>query len=210
MRREVSALIEQARSTGAIKDDAARLASNAIYMDREDALLANRLVCQGADPASLELVLRGAISEPVMHAHREGPGSLSIDDRRRWLVLASKSWDEAVEGSVADKVRHFISSIEWLRSATNEQKEAAAAEELHRILDLPYEIEAVAGVVCRVYRNDSGFASAYWSGHAYAAVRTQAGDILIGSSDVPLADHGFDMSGLKVKSPTFAILEAKE
>jgi hypothetical protein len=214
VRKFIAMTIEEARRAGAIGSDNARLATAALNLDAPDAMLANRLVVQGSDPASLENYLgyldgrdRQSASAAIMRAHHRGPGCLNSEERRRWLVLASQSRDEAHEGTVFSKVEQFMAAVDWLRRATSEEKEAAASEELHRILDLPYEIEAVAGVVTRVYTDDSGFAAAYWSGHEYAAVRTEAGDILIGSSDRTLEAHGFDVSRLKMLSPTFGILE---
>jgi len=201
--------IEEARKNGLIENETANLTAAALKMEGEDALFANRVVSRGSDPASLELALTGQISEPVMRAHRMGPGSLSIEEREAWLVLASVSIDEhaAADISVTKKFEQFHESLKWLETATDEAKKAAAEEELKKILAIPYEEEDVRGVKMRVYTSDRGFAAAYWSGEGYAAVKE--GELtFVGSQEQPLEEIGVKVD--KQLSPTFGIIFEKK
>ena len=67
---EILSLIEKARKAGLVGDDQARVASVALDLEGNDALLACRLIAQGADPASLDYLDTGEIAPKVMDAHR--------------------------------------------------------------------------------------------------------------------------------------------
>jgi hypothetical protein len=51
---KLQAAIEEARRSGALSNDAARAASVVLTLEGHDAMLACRVVAQGADPASIE------------------------------------------------------------------------------------------------------------------------------------------------------------
>lgn len=202
---EAREAIEKLRRDGLLNNDAAQLATAALDLSGDDALLANRLVSRGSDPGSLQLVVEGKISEPIMRAHRQGPGCLNEDEKWEWLELAAKSLDENADAglSVGAKVKQFMEAADWLKRATPQEKRQAAEEQLKTILALPYEDGEVRGVRMRIYESDAGFASAYWSGEEFAAVKE--GDLtFVGSKGKALADVGVKVD--KQLSPTFGII----
>ncbi len=197
--------IEDLRKLGTIDNESANLASFALTLKGDEALLANRIVSRGSDPASLELVLNGEISEPVMRAHRRGPGALTELEREKWLLLASQSLDENADNglSVIEKIQQFDEAIHWLKTASDEQKKEAIHTTLDSILQIPYEEAEISGLRMRVYESDKGFASAYWSGEDFAAVKE--GDLtFVGSKAKSLDEIGVKVD--KQLSPTFGII----
>lgn len=201
---EIIGKIEEMRKKGLLNNEAANLASDALKLEGDEALLANRLVSRGSDPASLELALNGKINEPTMRAHRMGPGALKDDERRPWLVLAAASIDEtgAADVPVSQKFKQFYDAMKWLETAPQEEKDAAAQKELEKILNIPFEEGEVNGVKMRIYTSDRGFASAYWSGEEFAAVK-EGKLTFIGSQGKSLEELGIKVD--KQLSPTFGI-----
>lgn len=206
--KEIGEKIEEARKNCLIGSETANLAAKALTLEGDEALFANRVVSRGSDPASLELALNGKISEPTMRAHSMGPGALKDDERNPWLVLASVSIDEhaAADLPPTEKFKQFYKALQWLETATAEEKSAAADKELQKILSIPFEEEEVSGVRMRVYRSDRGFASAYWSGEEFAAVK-EGGLIFVGSKGKTLEEIGVTVD--KQLSPTFGIIFEK-
>jgi len=205
MLKEIGELIEKGRKAGFIENESANLAVDALKLTGNEALFANRLVSRGSDPASLELALTGNISEPIMRAHRFGPGVLKGEERERWLILSSVSLDEhsAADLPPTTKFKQFHQALKWLETATDEEKKAAAERELKKILELPFGEEEIRGVKMRVYDSDLGFASAYWSGQEFAAVR-EGRTVFVGSQRRTLDEIGVKVD--KQLSPTFGII----
>lgn len=205
---EIKGKIEEARVNGLLINESAYLTSCAIDLEGDEALFANRVISRGSDPASLELALNGEISEPTMRAHKMGPGSLKEEEKESWLVLASASIDEHSKEdlSVTEKFEQFRKAVNWLETASDEEKKEAADEEMQKILNIPFEEEEIAGVKMRVYTTDRGFASAYWSGEEYAAVK-QGNLTFVGSQEKSLEQIGAKVD--KQLSPTFGIIFEK-
>lgn len=203
--KEILEKIEAARKNKLIDNEAANLATDALRLTGNEAMFANRVVSRGSDPASLEMALTGEISEPTMRAHRNGPGSLKPEERTKWLELASASLDENAAANLppSEKFKQFTKAVEWLQTASDEDKQKAADTELQKILSIPYEEGNVGGVPMRIYASDRGFASAYWSGQEYSAVKE--GEItFVGSQKRPLQEIGVCVD--KELSPNFGII----
>ena len=202
---DISGLVEKSRKAGFVGNESANLVADALTLEGDEALFANRIVSRGSDPASLELALTGKISEPIMRAHRLGPGSLKEEERERWLILASVSLDEHSEAELPPtrKFAQFNEALNWLKSATDEEKKEAAEEELRKILALPFEDGEVGGIKMRIYNSDKGFASAYWSGQEFAAVK-EGQTTFVGSQGRTLDEIGVKVN--KQLSPTFGII----
>ncbi len=206
--KEVNTKIDELRKGRLIENDTANLATETLKLEGNEALFANRILSRGSDPASLELALKGEISEPIMRAHKMGPGSLNNEEKFEWLVLAAVSIDEhaASELPPTKKFQQFHKALNWLETATEEDKKIAADKELEKILNIPFEEGEIGGVKMRLYKSDRGFASAYWSGEEFAAV--QDGDLtFVGSKEKTLAEIGVSVD--KELSPTFGIIFKK-
>lgn len=206
--KEIGQKIEEARKNRLIDNETANLVAEALKLEGTEALFANRVISRGSDPASLELALKGEISEPTMRAHSMGPGALKDDERESWLVLASASIDEH---STADlpptkKFEQFHQALKWLETASEEEKKNAADKEMQKILGIPFEDGEVNGVKMRIYTSDRGFASAYWSGEEFAAVK-EGGLTFVGSKGKTLEEIGVKVD--KQLSPTFGIIFEK-
>ena len=206
--KEIGQMIEAARKKGLINNESANLASHAIELEGDEAMFANRIISRGSDPASLELALSGKISESTMRAHRSGPGSLKEDEKEPWLILAAASMDENEKSElpVTEKFKQFHEALNWLKDAPEEEKKEAANTELQKILSLPFEEGEINGVKMRIYTSDRGFASAYWSGNDFAAVK-QGKLTFIGSQEKTLDEIGVKVD--KQLSPTFGIIFEK-
>lgn len=206
--KEIGQKIEEARKNRLIDNETANLASDALKLEGNEAMFANRLISRGSDPASLELAWKGEIGEPTMRAHRQGPGSLSAEERDPWLVLASASLDEhsASELPPTKKFEQFHQALKWLETASDEDKKGAASRELQKILEIPFEEGEIAGVKMRIYTSDRGFASAYWSGEEFAAVK-EGNLTFVGSQKKTLEEIGVKVD--KQLSPTFGIIFGK-
>lgn len=206
---DIGTQIEAARKNRLIDNETANLVTSALKLEGLEALFANRVLSRGSDPASLELALHGKISEPVMRAHTTGPGSLKTEEREPWLILASASLDEhsAAELSPTKKFEQFHKALTWLETASDDEKKIAADKELEKILHIPFEQGEVSGVNMRVYTSDRGFASAYWSGEEFAAVK-EHGLTFVGSQGRPLQEIGVNVD--KQLSPTFGIIFEKK
>jgi len=206
--KEISQKIEEARKNRLIDNETVNLVTDALKLEGDEAMFANRVLSRGSDPASLELALNGKISEPTMRAHRMGPGSLSAEEKEPWLVLAAASLDENSSADLppTKKFEQFHQALKWLESATDEEKKEAADKELQKILDIPFEDGEVAGVKMRIYTSDRGFASAYWSGEEYAAVK-EGKLTFVGSQSKTLEEIGVKVD--KQLSPTFGIIFEK-
>lgn len=200
--------IESARKEGYLSNEVANLMTASSQLEGDEALFANRLISRGSDPASLELVWKGQISEPIMRAHTMGPGTLNDEERRDWLVLASISLDENSESDlpVTTKFKQFHDALTWLETSTEEEKDSAAKQEFEKIKSIPFEDGEVAGIKMRVYTSDRGFAAAYWSGEDFAAVK-EGSLTFVGSKDKPLEALGIKVD--KQLSPTFGIIFEK-
>jgi len=201
---EIFGKIEDMRKKGLLNNEAANLASDALKLEGNEALLANRLVSRGSDPASIEMALNGNISEPTMRAHTMGPGALNEEERKPWLVLAAASIDEHATADlpVSEKFKQFYEALKWMETAPQEEKDAAAQKEMEKILAIPFEEGEVRGVKMRVYTSDRGFASAYWSGEEFAAVK-QGNLTFVGSQGKSLEELGIKVD--KQLSSTFGI-----
>ncbi len=206
---EISERIEDARKGGLIDNEVANLVTDSLQLSGEDALFANRVISRGSDPASLELAMTGTVSEATMRAHTLGPGALSEDEKGSWLVLAAASIDENAKADlpITEKFNQFRKAVNWLETASDEEKKEAANAELQKILNLPFKVENIGGVNMQVYTSDRGFASAYWSGKGYAAVK-QGNMIFVGSQEKPLEEIGVKVD--KQLSPTFGIIFEKK
>lgn len=205
---EINNKIEEARKNGLLNNESANLASHVIELEGNEALFANRVISRGSDPASLELALKGKISEPTMRAHQMGPGSLKEEEKEPWLVLAAASIDEHSKADlpVTEKFKQFHEAVNWLETASKNEKKEAADKELQKILNIPFEDGEVNGVQMRIYTSDRGFASAYWSGEEYAAVK-QGNLTFVGSQEKSLEEIGVKVD--KQLSPTFGIVFEK-
>lgn len=204
-------MIETARRSGRIGNDAARAASIALGLKGDDAMLACRLIAQGSDPASLELVATGAVSAPIAQAHRQGPGGLTGADRDRWLLLAAASHDEARESSLLDRVRGFVRGLREVEEAGRDADKARAMieREERRIMASPYRMATISGRKMRLYESDLGFAAAYWSDESCAAVLGSYGGkpyVAVGSNGVTLESLGVVVE--KLLAPSFGIIES--
>lgn len=203
--KEIKDRIEDARKNRLIDNEVANLVSDALELGGNDALFANRVISRGSDPASLELAMTGTVSDATMRAHNEGPGALTEDEKEDWLVLAAASIDENAKADlpITEKFNQFRKAVNWLENASEEEKKEAAQKELEKILNLPFTMENIGGVDMQVYTSDRGFASAYWSGKEYAAVK-QGSMTFIGSQEKSLKDIGVEVD--KELSPTFGII----
>jgi hypothetical protein len=200
--------IESARRAGKINNEAARAASVALTLTGDDAMLANRILAQGADPASIQYLATGSVSPCIALAHKQGPGSLTGADRRLWLSLAGLSVDESKSSDLRDRVLRLAGAIRALREDTQASEDARVAEKEREIASLPYTLGVVGGREMRVYRGDLGFAAAYWAGEPCAAVLSTyngAPYLAVGSNGTPLADLGVTVG--KPIAPCFGIVE---
>lgn len=204
--KRIQGEIETARKARLIGNEKANLVSYSLGLNDADALFANRVISRGSDPASLEQAWKGTISEATMRAHKEGPGSLKMEEREDWLVLASVSIDEhdAADLSPVEKFRQFHEALKWLETSTPEEKKASAEKELQKILNLPFTEGEIRGVKMRIYTSDRGFASAYWSGEGFAAVKEGGKSIFVGSKERTLEEIGVKVD--KQLTPTFGII----
>jgi hypothetical protein len=170
-------MIEDARQKKLLTNDQARAASVALGLEGDEAMLASRLMSGGADPASLQYLERGSVSEKVALAHYAGPGVFTADDPERedYLGLCALSADESQRVSLRERVNHYVESL----SIPIDVLPDLARDELASIMSLPFStvtLKDIGGdnhlgeVSLRVYKSDRGFANAYWSGVAYAAV----------------------------------------
>jgi hypothetical protein len=170
-------LIEQARATRQLGNDQARAASVVLALEGDDAMLANRLISQGADPASLDYIDTGEVTPKIRQAHRNGPGVYEPGDPERmdYLALCALSADESQgTGTVRERLWVFFEAMRRLNHEDPEFQAAAMAElgrrELAKIENLPYSVATVGGRSMRVYVTDRGFAAAAWDGECCAAV----------------------------------------
>ena len=204
----IRADIEALRQEKVIGNEAANLASVALELQGDDAILANRLIVQGSDPLSIQLAATGEVSESVRAAHFQGPGSLKGDDKTEWLALASVSLDESQKTSlsVGEKVKQFLRAVQWFKGASDGEKRRAAHTEEKKIKALPYRTAKGCHlkVETRIYESDRGFAAAYWSGCEHAAVKSDDGLLFVGSQDRPLSEIGIEVD--KELSPQFGII----
>jgi hypothetical protein len=213
--KELLGKIEELRSRKLLTNEVARLVSYAVDTlnnpeHEDDAILANRLVVQGSDPLSLE-ILDGEVNEGTRLAHRVGPGVLKGKDKEWWLALAHISTDEATNAGVgvATRVRQFFDAFGHIYNLKNNpaQRQQAAHFMEDKIRNLPFTMEIVGGREMRVYNTDLGFAAAYWGGEDFAAVRSNQGYLMVGSRVESLKT--FDIMVDKELSPTFGLVFGK-
>ncbi|HET6494071.1 MAG TPA: hypothetical protein VFH61_01755 [Thermoleophilia bacterium] len=206
--------IEAARLAGTLNNDSARAASVALGLEGDDAMLANRLIAQGSDPASLEYVATGSVSAPVAHAHRNGPGSLEGEDRRSWLLLAALSVDESQDSTLRKRTGQFAQAVTFLNEGglwCGKDSDALIAAKEAEIRQLPHALLPVGGPFLPTYKADLGFAAAYWSGASAAAViGSHNGEtyVAVGSNGTPLVELGITVD--KPIAPCFGIIEDAE
>lgn len=206
--------IEDARKSGQLGNDAARAATVALGLTGNDAMLACRIIAQGADPASIEYLVTGQVSDTIALAHRQGPGSLTGKNKQQWLNLASLSADESKNSTLRDRFWLLADAVRTYNLMLDEGS-PLYADILHRameledkILSLPYTHHVIGGRKMRVYTADLGFAAAYWQGEPCAAVlSTYNGEpyISVGSNGPSLADLGVTVN--KLLSPCYGIIE---
>jgi hypothetical protein len=218
---KILALIEEARKSEQIGNDQARAASVALTLEGNEALLACRLVAQGADPASLDYLDTGEIAPEIMEAHRKGPGVFKQGDPRinDYLALCAMSDDESqgAGDSVRGRFFSFFRAMVRLENPDEEFK-AAAMEQLgraerERIDNLSFSVATVGGRSMRVYQTDRGFAAAAWDGESCAAALGVCDGKPYLSIGIPpyhptLADQGIRVD--KEHSPRFGILENED
>ena len=205
--KEVLAMIELLRKERKVSNDAANAATVALQLQGDEAMLVNRLINRGSDPASLQFAITGTVSEPVGRAHTQGPGSLREEELEDWLVLAAVSFpDDQKDAPPSAKVKQFINAVAWLRTAPNDERRERAAAEYEKIVSLPFERGVAGGVEMRIYNSDLGFVAAYWSGEEHAAVR-QGTNVFIGSSGRSLEELGAKVD--KTVTPQFGIIFGK-
>ncbi len=200
-------IIEQHRRDRKITNEQARLMEVVLSLQGDDQLLANRIVAQGADPASIEYACTGKISPSIRLAHAQGPGSLTGNDKKWWLYLAYLSADESKESSLRERITHFVTAVHSFTHDKLDRITTRAEAMEARITSLPFTVQDIQGKDVRVYESDLGFAAAYWSNLEYAAQKgVYNGEpyIALGSKSTPLADLGFTVT--KLISPTFGIL----
>jgi len=201
--------IEAARRDGHLNNDAARAASVALGLEGHDAMLANRVLAQGSDPASLEYLTTGAVSPHVDLAHRNGPGALDGEERQLWLVLAAVSADESKSSTLVERVRQMGEAVHTLLHEDTAVLAQMAVDKREEIECEPFRIAEVGGRKMRLYESDLGFAAAYWSGEPCAAVlgTDHAGRsyVAVGSNGTPLEELGVGVE--KPLAPCFGIIE---
>lgn len=206
--QNILAAIESARRAGTLSNDAARAASIALTLKGDDAMLAARIVAQGADPASIEYLATGEVSPAVALAHRNGPGPLTGEDRERWLALAALSADESQESTLRARVIGLAEGVHRFRTMGADERKALADGKRREIGALSSKLGTVGGREMRVYSSDLGFAAAYWDGEPCAAVLGSyngAPYLAVGSNGTPLADLGVTVG--KPLAPCFGIVE---
>lgn len=200
---EIVRVIEELRKQREVGNEVARLVTFALTElnkpeRQEEAILANRMIVQGADPYSIE-IYNEDVTEGVRSAHFSGPGKLTGKDKRRWLILAYLSEDEAANTGldVVQRVRRFFDFAKQARHVLQGQGEIdgkdgdqLAREMENDILSLPYVTREIGTRTMRLYESDRGFAAAYWDGEEFAAVRDADGLIFVGSQGASLADCG--------------------
>lgn len=215
--RRALALIEEARSVGELGNDQARAASVALRLSGDEAMLACRVVAQGADPASLDYLDVGEVSGGIAAAHRSGPSVFDVNDPALvdYLALCALSADEAAKGTVRSRVLGFARAVAVLALDNREPLlEAMGRAEREKIRALKYREAEVAGVWMRVYTTDRGFAAASWDGCPLAAVlgdhEVSGPYVAVGAPHwaPDLEDQG--VRGLRWLSPKFGILDAAE
>jgi len=121
---KILADIEAARKARQLNNEAANLATSALSLEGDEAMVGNRIVSRGSDPASLELIAFGKISDATRRARAKGPGCLTAEEREPWLVLAAASLDESGQAEIppSAKIAQFIEAVNWLRTATAIEK----------------------------------------------------------------------------------------
>ena len=207
MVQDIIQSIEDARKGGLLGNDAARAATVALGLTGNDAMLACRIIAQGADPASIEYLATGKVSDAIALAHRNGPGSLTGKDRQHWLNLAGLSADESKDSTLRDRFRGLANAIRIYRDDPRAMMVGGIIME-GKINGLPFTMQTIGGREMRLYTADLGFAAAYWQGEPCAAVLSSYNGkpyIAVGSNGTPLADLGVTVN--KTLAPCFGIIE---
>lgn len=199
--------------------------ADASLADSSFALLANRSLNQGADPAWLSMVVPDAVNTVASHlgltpeqadaaiklAHSAGPGAFKQDSPEEflWLVLAKHSIDEANKSAEPAKVlaasaRKMVQLEQYVASNPSFETDARAFRQ-QIIEEVKQEGSAALGTDIPLYANDLGFYVAYRTGHHAAAVRSKDGLFFYGTD----GSLTLEQSGIKVDkqlSPTFGIV----
>ena len=170
-------LIEASRIAGHLSNDQARAASLALVLEGHEAMLAARLLGNGGDPASVEYLATGEVSELVARAHVEGPGVYTdpyAQETGHYLLLCSQSEDEsAPTPTLRGRITRAVAGAGLIFRGVDERDLPVAvgliAGEREKIRRLPSAAMTIQGVETRLYASDRGFAHAYWQGHKHAA-----------------------------------------
>lgn len=211
----------------AVTRDQERVA-NEVLADQKYALLANRTLNQGADPAWLQMVAPEAVaviatsfglsSEQVNNAielaHKAGPAAFAIDspEEMLWLLLAKYSIDEAdkLEGPhkvVAASARKMV-ELEQYASGQHDFLADAQAYRTKILSEVISHEIASLGSGVPLYTSDLGFYAAYRTGNHVAAVRATDGLVFYGTDgSVTLEEAGITVD--KPLSKTFGIVFPK-
>lgn len=204
---DLRALIEKGRAARLLSNDVAMVLSETLKLSPDDAILANRILCQGSDPFSIQMVYQGSVEPSVRQAHMEGPGKLKGADKWEWLKLAALSADDskAQEFTLTERIRQFAWTQWALEFDPSSKLRQRAEEELEKIMNLPFVLERHApdAQLMRVYNSDRGFAAAYWAGEEFAAVRSPDGTMFIASQGRTLKELGILVN--KEITPCFGI-----
>ena len=205
--KKILDLINAAVAAGELDKNAARAAGIALGFVGDDAMLAVRVLADGADPASLEFLAYGRISDPIRLAHGRGPGSLVGEDRDEWLLLTAASVDESKVSTFRERVQGFTAGLLRMEAQESDGRVRAAdiQAQAARVAALPYTTETICGRAMRVYGEDLGFAAAYWAGEPCAAVRG-TGIMFVASSGTPLATIGVTIPEVGQRGPCFSVL----
>lgn len=213
--------LEQLSADKQISRDQERVVT-AVLQDPEQAMLANRLLNQGADPESLRKANPDAFRriadtlgfseeegiEVIQKAHHLGPAALEDGGRDEilWLLFASISVDESAKRNLADRLVQFGQAIESMNQMADETDEDLRMQALNYKTDILEKIKPIGhtpnGVP--IYNKDLGFFAAYRSGIQAAIVQADDGYDVVGTTpDTTLAEQG--LSAEKEISPHFGL-----
>lgn len=181
---DILALVEQARGSS-LSNEQANLIEFVIHLEsNDDQILANRVISRGADPFAIQYFATGEVQPHIRQAHIQGPGLLGGEERDDWLFLASLSADEHadVDVSLRRRLAELNIAADCYLNFDDEQRQEAVDKARNKIKNLPFTIERIGLHQTRVYTSDLGFASAYWGGLNFAAVRQLDGLIFVGTT----------------------------
>jgi hypothetical protein len=195
--------------------------SSSVLENPEYALLANRVMNQGADPESLRLIdpasfkalgeklgLDEAVSiQAIQTAHGKGPAALADGSKEEalWLILASLSLDESSGTPMAERLIHFGDSLRQLKALS--QKDADELMEIAKVFRAQViEENQPIGKTAEgipIYKGDFGFFSAYRSKFKAAIVQAEGYDAVGTTPDTTLEEQNLSVD--KKLSPQFGL-----